>query len=166
MPPVVPGLWSLVFGPSAFLAEFTPLSPQAQLAVVSLLGLALLVLAIRSHVRRQPPLDSELVKLSMAIDGLQTTLAELKAAVAAHASHGTEIEALQEKVRMLEQHREEDQKSNRTYTRESGERIFKKIDDLADTMNANFQSIENRLGRVDGAIEMISQRITRAPFDR
>lgn len=152
--------------PAALVAEFTPLSPQAQLAVVSLLAVGLLILAIRGHLRRSPPLDSELMKLSLAIEGLQVSFAKLNVAMESHATHASEIAALQDKVRTLEEHRENDQKGNRTYTRESSERIFRKLDELKDSVSANFQSIENRLGRVDGSIEQLTAQInrTRAPF--
>ncbi|MBM3851594.1 MAG: hypothetical protein FJ399_00400 [Verrucomicrobia bacterium] len=152
---------------SATLADFTPLSAQAQIAIVSVLGLALLVLAIRNHVRRQPPLDSELVKITIAIEGLQSAVATLNESVREQAGHAAEILALQTKVRDLETKREEDLRAQRSYTRETTRELFEKLDDVKTSLSANFQSVENRLGRVDGALEQLTAQInrTRPPFD-
>ncbi len=163
------------------LATFQPIPENAQWVIVSLLGIALTLLLIWSLVRRRPPLDSELVKLSLAIKGLQDSFAELNAAMKAHAAQAAEITALQKQVRSLEEHREKDLQAQRTYTRESTRELFAKLDAqgqltqekldaqgqltqhrldrINDSLNANFISVENRLGRVDGAIEQLTTRL-------
>ena len=151
---------------SPSLADFTPLSPQAQLAVISVLAVTLLVLAILSHVRRKPPLDSELVKLALAIEGLQKSVDVLTDAERIHATHAVEISSLQDKVRELEGHREEDQKSNRTYTRETTREIFLKLDELKDSVNSNFRTVERAIGQLEGKVANLTTQInlTRPPF--
>jgi chromosome segregation ATPase len=138
-----------------FLADFAPLSPGAQWAIISLLGVALTLVLIWSALRRQPPLDSELVSLRGSIEALQKSVSSLEETFEKVATHATEIETLQEKVRSLEQHREDDQRSNRTYTRESGERIFKKLDELKDSVAANFQSVERAIGQLEGQVQAL-----------
>lgn len=138
---------------ATLLAEFTPLSPQAQLAAVSLLAVALLVLGIRSHFKRQPPLDSELVKLNEAIKGLQKAVDKLTESAEAHSSHATEIQGLKSEVDTLKQHREEDLRQQREYTRKSSHDIFAKLDELKDSVNGNFRAVERAIGQLEGRIE-------------
>ncbi|MEK7766793.1 MAG: hypothetical protein AAB368_11190, partial [bacterium] len=140
---------------------FTPLSPQAQLAGISILGMTLLVLTILSHVRRKPPLDSELVKLALAIEGLQKSVDVLTDAERTHATHAVEISALQHQVQELEGYREDDQKSSRTYIRETTHEIFGKIDDLKDSLNANLRMVERAVGQVEGKVERLAEQIDR-----
>ena len=123
------------------LADFTPLSAQAQLAVVSLLAVLLIVLNILAHLRRKPPLDAELVKMNGAIEGLQSS-----------------FNGLAEKVRSLEEHRERDLAAQRTYTRETTREIFLKIDELKDSSATNFKIVERAIGQLEGKIESLRGR--------
>lgn len=154
------------------LADFTPLSPQAQAAIFSVIAIVLAILAIRGYLRRSPPLDSELVKLNTAIASLQTSVEELSKTQKSHATHAIEIDALQEKVRRLESNREEDMRAQRTYTRETTREIFEKLERVAtgfaekvDKVSASFasnvQKLEGALGRLDGTCEQLSKRLDR-----
>lgn len=173
----------------AIFAEFAPLSPGAQWAGVSILGVVLTILLIWSLIRRKPPLDTELVKLQGSIDGLNKSVGELtenqkaqdlhatgmvklQASIdglnksvgeltetqRAHASHGSEISKLQEDVRELRKNREEDLRAQREYTRQSGERVFKRIDEMESSVNKNFQSVERALGQLEGQIKSMQPR--------
>lgn len=142
----------------ATLAEFVPLSPSAQWAIISILSVVLTVVLIWSNVRRRPPLDTELVKLQVAIEALNKSVGELTETQRAHASHGSEIEKLQEEVHLLRSYREEDLRSQREYTRMSGERVFKRIDELDLAVNRNFQSVERALGQLEGQIKSLTTR--------
>lgn len=147
MPPAIPAL-----------ATFTPLSPDLQVGINSLIALLLSVLALVSFFRRKPPLDSELVELKAAISSLSTTVVDLVEQVKAVASHASEIDALKDKVARLDELREEDQRANRTYTRESGERLYKKVDELAASVAANFQAVERALGKLEGKVDELGRR--------
>lgn len=137
----------------ALFAQFAPLSAAAQWAVISILTGTLLILSISAFFRRKPPLDSELVKLNLAIDGLQKSVESLTSAQQTHASHASEIEALEKKVAVLEQHRENDQHAQRKYTRETTQEIFNKIDGLKDSFSSNLQRVERALGNLEGKVE-------------
>jgi predicted nucleic acid-binding Zn-ribbon protein len=140
------------------LAEFAPLPPAAQWAIVSLLSVALTLVLIYNALRRKPPLDAELVKLQSAIESLQKSVDDLTETQKAHATHASEIAELQRKVTALEQHREEDARAQRTYTRESGQRIFVKIDELSASVAQNFQSVERAIGQLEGQVKSLVMR--------
>lgn len=140
-------------------AQFTPIPADFQLGVISLIFATGALVGILAYFRRRPPVGENLVQLRGSLDALNTSVGvlteahnALTEAHNAHISHAAEIEALQEKVRTLERLREEDQKANRTYTRESTERIFKRIDELGDSMNKNFHSVERSLGQLEGQV--------------
>lgn len=135
------------------LADFTPLSPQAQLAIISLLVGATLILGIRATLIRKPTLDSELVKLNAAIESLQKSVDSLSDTAREHADHATEIEALKEKVRTLEGARENDLAAQRRYTRETTHEIFEKLDELKSSVSQNFQALERGIGQLEGKLE-------------
>lgn len=163
------------------LAEFTPLSPSAQLAIVSLLATVLAVLNTLSFFKRKPPLDSELVRLNAAIGGLKEAVDKLGKAADDHASHATEIEQLKAQVQTLTKQREEDARSQRTYTRETSHEIFKKLDDIAKSFAdkvdqvgtrftdkvekvsasfaSNVQQMEGTLDRLEGTADQLSKRL-------
>jgi chromosome segregation ATPase len=143
---------------SPIVADFTPLSASAQVAIVSLLAVLLIVLNILALLRRKPPLDTELVKLNSAIDGLQKSVDSLNATAKEHADHDAEITALKEKVRTLESARETDLQAQRKYTRETTHEIFEKLDELKDSVNANFQSVERAMGQLEGKVEALRDK--------
>lgn len=136
-------------------AEFTPLPPAAQWAIVSILGVVATLAIIWGTLRRKPPVGEDLVQLRSSIDALNKSVESLTKAHEKHATHATEIETLHEKVRDLERLREDDQKGNRTYTRESTERIFKRIDELSNSVASNFQRVERALGQLEGKVDSI-----------
>jgi chromosome segregation ATPase len=136
------------------IADFTPLSPSAQVAVVSVLGVIAVVVGIWVAVRRRPPLDTELEKLNSAIAGLQKAVDALTKTAGEHAHHATEIQALKSKVTTLEEHREKDLHAQRTYTRESTQRIFDRLDELKDSFNSNFQAVERAMGQLEGKVSV------------
>jgi hypothetical protein len=140
-------------------AQFTPLSPGAQLAIVSLLVIVGALVALWSHLKRKPPLDSELIQLHTAIGALQKSVDGLNATAKEHADHNIEIAGLKEKVRILEQSREVDLAAQRKYTRETTHEIFEKLDELKSSVGQNFQAVERALGQLEGKVEgLASQR--------
>lgn len=155
-----------------WLAQFSPLTPEFQLGFISILAVAVLVQSLR----RKPPIGEDLIKLSGAIEALNKAVEDLTKANEKHLNHATEIEQLKEKVRLLDARREadqrafqeklaaldgrreEDQARNRSYTAQSTERIFKRIDELAASVSANFQSVERTLGQLEGKVSAIADR--------
>jgi cell division protein FtsL len=134
-------------------AQFTPLSPAAQLAIVSVLAVAVALVTLWAHLRRKPPLDSELLKLHTAIESLQKSVEGLDATAKKHADHNVEIAGLKEKVRLLEVAREADLAAQRKYTRETTHEIFEKLDELKTAVGNNFQRVERAIGQLEGKID-------------
>jgi chromosome segregation ATPase len=156
--------------PAILVAQFSPLSPAAQTAIVSVLAIIVTLLVIRSYVRRDPPLDTELKTLSLAISGLQQTVSKLTSAQEKHATHETEIDELKTKVASLEalrekdkeavdKKRDEDLSAQRKYTRETTKEIFDKLDHLQDSFSKNFQLVERTLGNVEGQLKGLTDRV-------
>lgn len=141
----------------SLVANFTPLSPAAQLAIVSLLVVAVALVTIWSHLRRKPPLDSELAKLHGAIESLQSSVKLLSDTAREHADHNSEIRALKEKVRGLEIARESDLAAQRKYTRETTHELFQKLDELKGSVSSNFQAVERALGQLEGKVEGLAK---------
>lgn len=133
-------------------ANIAPISPEWQLGLLSVLGILFLVLSILGHFKRKPPVDSQLVALNTTIEGLKDAVEKLTATQATHASHSSEIQKLQDEVKELRAHREADLRSQREYTRQSGERIFSRIDELDRSVNNNFQSVERAIGNLEGRL--------------
>lgn len=141
----------------AALANFTPVSASAQVTILSLLSVMLIVLNIVAHFRRKPPLDSELTKLNITIEGLKGSVDNLTKAHQQHVSHAEAIETLQREVAELRGHREKDLADQRKYTRESTERIFKRIDEVDSSVATNFQAVERALGQLEGRVAMLTK---------
>jgi predicted nucleic acid-binding Zn-ribbon protein len=138
-------------------AEFTPLPPAAQWAIVSILGVIATLVIIWAAIRRQPPVGEDLVKLRSSIEALNSSVEALTKAHEKHITHGAEIENLQEQVRRLQHQREDDQRNARAYTANSNEKIFKRIEDLSDSMSKNFQNVERALGQLEGRVEALAK---------
>lgn len=147
--------------PPAILAEFVPLSPASQWAIVSLLSVALILISIWAILRRKPPLGEDLVKLNATISSLEKAVEKLTKTQETYTTHATEIATLKIKVADLETKREEDNKAQRTYTRETTREIFVAIEKLKDSFNANIQAVERTLGKLEGAMEAFDGRINR-----
>jgi hypothetical protein len=77
------------------------------------------------------------------------------------AGHASEIEALQEKVRVLEEHRERDLQAQRTYTRETTREIFVALDNLKSSFSSNIQQIERAMGKLEGSFDGLDDRVSR-----
>lgn len=134
-------------------AQFTPLTPAAQLTIVSILAVAVALVTLWAHLRRKPPLDTELVKLHAAIAGLEKSVIQLSETAREHSDHNAEIRALKDKVRILEVAREGDLAAQRKYTRETTHEIFEKLDELKSSVSSNFQKVERAIGQLEGKIE-------------
>ena len=148
------------------LADFAPLSPTFQSDIYSVVlifaavgGLILGAIGIWVSMRRQPPLDAELVRFSSAIDVLKKSVDELAETAKEHADHESEITGLKEKVKLLESRREEDLQAQRKYTRETTHEIFEKIDGLVETFNNNTRTMERALGGVEGGLKGLQDRV-------
>jgi Na+/phosphate symporter len=137
----------------AVLAEFAPLSPSAQWAIVSILGVISTIAVIWGVIRRRPPVGEDLVQLRTSIDALKGSVEQLTEAHEKHVTHAAEIETLKREVGELREHRENDLRAQRTYTRESTERIFLRIEQLNDSVNKNFQAVERAIGKLEGKVE-------------
>lgn len=150
--------------PAQTLAEFTPLSPTAQLAIVSLLGVAVALLTIRSLVRRTPPLDSHLTKFEAAIATLTKAVDDLTEAQRSASSHSTRIATLEKECSILRQEldkkltdQREDFDKKLTAQHEAGDEsiheVYLRIENIELSNSKNFQSIERALGRIEGALQ-------------
>lgn len=139
-------------------AQISPLSPEFQLGLISLLGVAVLVQSLVAAFRRKPPVGEDLVQLRTSIDSLKKSVELLTLAHEKHVAHSAEITALQKEVDRLKTQREEDQRSARSYTAQSNQRIFERIDELAETVAANFQSVERAIGKVEGQLQTLHPR--------
>jgi uncharacterized protein YydD (DUF2326 family) len=135
------------------LAEFAPLTPAAQMALVSLLGVIATLVIIWSAIRRKPPVGEDLVQLRGSIDALNRSVESLTKAHDRHASHAAEIETLKKEVLQLQRQREDDQRSTRAYVAQSNQRIFERIDELANSTAKNFQTVERAIGRIEGKLD-------------
>ncbi len=134
----------------ALAASFTPISEDFQLNVWNLMVLAAAIIALLASFRRKLPLESELVKLQGAIDGLQKSVEALTRAERSHAGHETEIASLRSKITLLESRREEDLRAQRNYTRETTHALFTKLDENSSKTHQkldNFTSSVNTIFR-------------------
>lgn len=138
------------------LASLAPISTEWQAGLISVLAGLALILSILAHFRRRPPLDSELTKIHSAVETLRKAVETLDETAKSHAAHGTEIGALQDKVRRLETQREIDLANQRKYTRETTHEIFEKLDALKSSVSSNFQEMERSLGKIEGKLESLS----------
>lgn len=138
--------------PTVF-AEFMPLPPAAQWAIASLLSVAGTLAVIWGVFRRKPPVGEDLVQLRASIDALNHSVEQLTKAHEKHVTHAAEIETLKKEVLTLQRQREEDQRSTRAYVAQSNQRIFERIDELADSTAKNFQAVERAIGRVEGKLD-------------
>jgi predicted nucleic acid-binding Zn-ribbon protein len=143
------------------LAETSPLSNEFQLNLISLLGILALILSILAYFRRKPSLDTELIQLRTTIESLTATVAKLVTNQEEHATHAQQIADLKHEVVQLKAHREEDQRSQRTYIRETTKEIFTAIDALKSTFSTNVQAMERALGKLEGSMEGIGDRVSR-----
>lgn len=141
--------------PVPFLAEFTPLSAPAQLAIFSLILVASLGTNIWFNVRasrRKPTIDVDLVKLASQIETLAAGFSRLSAAVERSANHASEIKTLQREVQDLRRARDEDQGRQRSYTQKTTRELFERMEAGERAMAKNFQSVERSLGRIEGQL--------------
>lgn len=153
--------------PAATLAAaFAPISADFQLNVWNVIVLLTALTALLAALRRKPPLDSQLVQLGSSISSLQASVEALTTEQKRQAAHEAKIEALQEKVRLLEAQRETDAAAQRRHLAHVQHEIFQKFDQLdakfgarletLDTkVSANLQSIERGLGRFESAVDFI-----------
>lgn len=134
------------------LAEFTPLAPSTQIAIVSLLGVVVTLVSLWSMLRRRPPLDAHLAKFEAALEGLRASVDELTEAQKAAAEHSAEIRALKQRVATLEQLRDMDAKAQRDDMRTNTRELFQRIESVEQTVAKNFQLVERALGKVEGQL--------------
>jgi hypothetical protein len=148
---------------SPVLADFVPglLSQGFQLDLLNLIAIIGALVALWVALRRKPPLDSELVKLETAIEGLQGAVSELTVSSKLCSSHRTETADLKRRMGELESKREIDLHAQRTYTRESAHDIFAKLDATKDALGINIQAVERAMGRVEGEMKSIGERMGR-----
>lgn len=139
--------------PAQTLAEFTPLSPTAQLAIVSLLGVAVALLTIRSLVRRTPPLDAHLTKFESAIATLTKAVDDLTEANRAAANHSTRIATLERECSALRTELDRKLTDQHVATDKSIREVYLRIESIELSNSKNFQSIERALGRIEGALQ-------------
>ena len=132
-----------------------PISPAFQADLLSLLAIIGAVLAILMGFRRKPPLDTELVKLQLSIESLQAAVSDLTASQKFCGTHRAETAELMRRIDELEGKRDPDLQRERAHTEGMINTIFLKIDDLKDSISANFQSMEGRIGKVEGTIGMV-----------
>lgn len=135
------------------LAEFTPLSNSAQMAVVSLLILVSLLLTIWSLTRRHPPLDAHLTKFEGSIATLTKAVDELTKAQRAAADHSTRIAQLERECSALRLELDEKITDQRDATDEGIQRVYLRIESLEQSVSRNFQTIERSLGRIEGELK-------------
>ncbi|MBI5770896.1 MAG: hypothetical protein HZA93_24170 [Verrucomicrobia bacterium] len=170
----------LAAGP-ARAADFTPLSADFQVNVWNLVSLLIALGTLWAFGRRKPPLDAQLVRLETSIEALNRNMADLATAQKQAAGHELEIAALKDKVRNLEARRDEDLRAQRTYTRETTRELFEKmesnaritqdrldalandfaarIETLSQSLSENIQSVERGLGRLEGQMESMRDRM-------
>jgi hypothetical protein len=146
------------------LADFQPIDGAFQLTIYSVILLVAAVAGIWSTFRRKPPIDTHLVKLEGAIDGLQKAVDSLTDEQKKHSSHETKISELEAKVRHLETRREIDAAAHRGDTHQlskdfsgivqSEARITQdKFDAIQDTIRAGFTDLYRALGKTEGILE-------------
>jgi len=143
--------------PPAVFADLLPglLSPGFQIDAINLLAILGALVALWVAFRRKPPLDSELTGLKMSVDALTKIVSGLTQCQLECASRRHEIAGIAARVSKLEALRESDFMSQRDYTRSHAQEIFAKIDGVKDSIAANFQSLEGRLGKIEGTITMV-----------
>lgn len=137
------------------LAEFSPLSPSAQLAIVSILSLLLIVLSIRAMIRRDPSLDTHLAKFEASIATLTKSVNELTESQKLAADHSTRIRALEsEAVAIRAAHTQCSMAHRSDQTRVTRE-WFDRIEKVESGMAKNFQTIEGAIGRIEGQLTIL-----------
>lgn len=134
------------------LAQFAPLSPTAQLAIVSVLSVALTITLIYTALRRKPPLDVDLTKLASTADQLTQTVGELKDTLEQYAGHSARISALEKECATLRSELDREISAQRAYTAKTSREIFERIERVEQSVAQNFQSVERALGRVEGML--------------
>jgi regulator of replication initiation timing len=149
--------------PPALLPELVagPLSSGFQTDILSLIAVIGALVAIWAVFRRKPPIDSELVKLQLSIENLQQAVTDLVANQRLCGAHRTETADLKRRLGELETRRESDSHAQRTYTRESAHDIFSKLDATKDALAVNIQAVERAVGRVEGEMKSIGERMGR-----
>ncbi len=147
----------------AALAELlpSPISRGFQLDLFNLLAVLGALVAIWAATRRKPPLDAELVKLQFSIDGLQQSVADLANNQKLCGAHRTETADLKRRLGEIETKRDVDLQAQRTYTRDSAHDIFAKLDATKDALGVNIQAVERAMGRVEGEMKSIGERMGR-----
>lgn len=123
------------------LAEFTPLSPSAQLAIFSLLTVVVTLVSLWSMLRRRPPLDAQIARFEAAIEGLNRSVADLAEAQRQASSHGFRIDAIERNCAAC-----------RIETNRALKDVYDRIESVESSMGENFQSVERALGRIEGQI--------------
>ncbi|HLP02128.1 MAG TPA: hypothetical protein VK163_08885 [Opitutaceae bacterium] len=133
-------------------AEFTPLSPSAQLAVVSLLVVAATLLSIWNMVRRRPPLDAQIARFEATIDTLRKAVDELTEAQRAAASHSSRISQLESECAELRSALDRRLSDQRRDTDGSITKLYLRIESFEKAVTGNFQTVERSLGRIEGQL--------------
>lgn len=134
------------------LAEFSPLSPSAQIAVVSLLSVALICVSIWAMVRRQPPLDAQIARFEATIDTLRKAVDELTEAQRGAASHSARIAQLENECAELRSALDRRLTEQRRDTDESITKLYLRIESFEKAVAMNFQTVERSLGRIEGQL--------------
>lgn len=67
--------------PTSLLANFTPLPPEAQLAIASLPSVPAAVSILLSHFRHKPPIDVDPTKKASTIDPVRSAVEKLESAL-------------------------------------------------------------------------------------
>lgn len=109
--------------------------------------------------RRQPSVDVNLTELQSSIASLTEAVKELKEAREAHNGHREKIAALEEKCRKLEADASAFESSQRSYLAKTFREWFERLEAVQTTVAANFKDVERGLGKVEGALEQLTERI-------
>ena len=144
-------------------AAFSPQNPAFMVGVV---GVILTVFYAVDKIdvfiqrrRRQPSVDVDLVGLQAAIKTLTASVDELKAARADHNGHKERIGALEERCRTLQAKVDENAATHRSHLSKLTREIFERIETLQSSVASNFKEVERGLGKVEGAVEQVVERL-------
>lgn len=114
--------------------------------------------------KRQPALDSELVKFTAAIGSLEASVKILSEAKDKHAGHSLQLAQLERELREQKERADRSEASNRKYMMETTREIFAaiksetkifsdKVDALTVSMNKEFRDIAADIGALKEASE-------------
>lgn len=141
------------------LAEFAPISDSIQWALVSLLGVALSIVTIWALTRRTPPLDAHLARFEAAIGTLNESVTALTEAQKGFATYGVRIDLLERNCQNCRGEVTHALRAQSVTFDRAIKEVYDRVEESSQCFSTNLQSIENRLGRVDGALEQISNRM-------